>query len=132
MFKLTDNLSVSADKCQYILGKPRQTTRKGVECTILDDLTYHTTMASVLRHAIETEMHMKVADYRSIATLREYYEEYNRLVTHFESVIKEQAVEIKELSVVVEKPSGASRSLDIFVREIENLLFNLKNEAEEV
>lgn len=78
MIQLTDNLFVTADERNYIVGKPRGKASKG--SLLLSP--YFTTMAQAVRYAVSQALKERVAN-DQITTLRQFLEEQERLQTDF-------------------------------------------------
>lgn len=82
MIKLTNDLYISSDERQYILGKPRQRSAEGGERITLDFPTYHAKIADALKAATSRIIRDKVAD-GSITTLNEYITELRQINDEF-------------------------------------------------
>lgn len=79
MIQLTDNLVVTADQYQYIVGTPRTRPDKGIT---IDKPRYYTTLAGAVKAAVSQAMRDKVAD-GTITTLRGWLDEYRKITDEF-------------------------------------------------
>lgn len=79
MIQLTDNLVVTADQYQYIVGTPRTRPDKGIT---IDKPRYYTTLAGAVKAAVSQAMRDKVAD-GTITTLRGWLDEYQKITNEF-------------------------------------------------
>lgn len=79
MIQLTDNLFVTADERNYIVGKPRGKASKG---SLLLSPSYFTAMAQAARCAVSQALKERAANGR-ITTLRQFVEEQDRLQADF-------------------------------------------------
>lgn len=79
MIQLTDNLFVTADERNYIVGKPRGKASKG---SLLLSPSYFTAMAQAVRCAVSQALKERAANGR-ITTLRQFVEEQDRLQADF-------------------------------------------------
>ena len=79
MIQLTDNLVVTADQYQYIVGTPRTRPDKGIT---IDKPRYYTTLAGAVKAAVSQAMRDKVAD-GTITTLRGWLDEYQKITDEF-------------------------------------------------
>lgn len=79
MIQLTDNLVVTADQCQYIVGTPRTRPDKGIT---IDKPRYYTTLTGAVKAAVSQAMRDKVAD-GTITTLRGWLDEYRKITDEF-------------------------------------------------
>lgn len=79
MIQLTDNLFVTADERNYIVGKPREKASKG---SLLLSPSYFTTITQAVRYAVSRALKEQVAN-NQITTLRQFVEEQERLQAEF-------------------------------------------------
>ena len=79
MIQLTDNLVVTADQYQYIVGTPRTRPDKGIT---IDKPRYYTTLAGAVKAAVSQAMRDKVAD-GTVTTLRDWLDEYQKITDEF-------------------------------------------------
>lgn len=86
MIKLTDRLSVTADKHQYIVGTPRQITQKsgGAPVTKLDNPRYCKTLAQALRVAVGLEMRRGIES-GELETLTDFALRLDQITADFEA-----------------------------------------------
>jgi len=79
MIKLSDDLVITSDDNQYIVGKPRERLgKKGQKYIECYNPRYYTTFSATLRHAVDIIMRQKVAK-DEITTLRDYVSELKRV-----------------------------------------------------
>lgn len=62
MIQLTDNLVVTADQYQYIVGTPRTRPDKGIT---IDKPRYYTTLAGAVKGAISQAMRKRMGEDRT-------------------------------------------------------------------
>lgn len=89
MIYLNERLAITADKCQYILGTPRERPRacgEGTE-TIMANPSYHRTLIQALRAAVQREMRRGVES-GDIQSLRNYAEQLEANANDLEAKIK--------------------------------------------
>ncbi|SCI04444.1 Uncharacterised protein [uncultured Ruminococcus sp.] len=79
MIQLTDNLFVTADERNYIVGTARQRADRGI---VMDSPSYFTTMSQAVRYAVSLALKERVAN-DQITTLRQFVEEQERLRAEF-------------------------------------------------
>lgn len=84
MIQLTKDLVLIADSECYVVGKPGKSRGKGPE---LIKPKYYTTVAQAVRGALAITMRQRVAD-GSIATLRQFIEEQERLQDEFKQLLE--------------------------------------------
>jgi hypothetical protein len=87
MIRLTDNLVITADEHQYIVGRPPERRDKaGNVSTEIKNPSYCTSLSSALKNAVMRAMREGVAA-NKITTLRQYLDEQQRLQDSFERSI---------------------------------------------
>lgn len=79
MIQLTDNLVVTADQYQYIVGTPRE---DGVKHGKLRNPRYYSTLAGAVKGAVSQAMRKRVED-GTITTLRGWLDEYRKITDEF-------------------------------------------------
>ena len=79
MIQLTDNLFVTADERNYIVGITRQRAGRGI---VMDSPSYLTTMSQAVRYAVSLALKERVAN-DQITTLHQFVEEQERLQAEF-------------------------------------------------
>lgn len=79
MIQLTDNVAVTADQYQYIVGTPRTRPDKGIT---INKPRYYTTLAGAVKGALSQALRDKVAD-GTITTLRGWLDEYQKITNEF-------------------------------------------------
>ena len=79
MIQLTDNLFVTADERNYIVGTARQRAGRGI---VMDSPSYFTAMAQAVRYAVSQALKERAAN-DQITTLRQFAEEQERLQADF-------------------------------------------------
>ena len=84
MIQLTDNLVVTADQYQYIVGTPRTRPDKGIT---IDKPRYYTTLAGAVKGALSQALRAKVSD-GTIPTLRGWLDEYQKITAEFTELVK--------------------------------------------
>lgn len=84
MIQLTDNLVVTADQYQYIVGTPRTRPDKGIT---IDKPRYYTTLAGAVKGALSQALRDKVAD-GTVTTLRGWLDEYQKITDAFTELVK--------------------------------------------
>lgn len=86
MIKLTERLSVTADKYQYIVGTPKERRRNAGEGTetVMVDPKYCRTLAQALRVAIGLEMRRGVES-GELTTLADFAKRLEMVTEDFES-----------------------------------------------
>lgn len=82
MIRLTDNLAITADDLQYIVGTPRQRADGRL---VMRNPRYYTNLAQAVRAAVVRAVRQKVAS-EEITTLRGCIDEMERLTREFEKL----------------------------------------------
>ena len=84
MIQLTDNLAITADDMQYIVGKPRQ---KADGTFRIDSPRYYPNLAQAVQSAVMRALRQKVAR-DEITTLRGCIDEMEHLTREFQKLIE--------------------------------------------
>lgn len=84
MIQLTDNLVVTADQYQYIVGTPRTRPDKGIT---IDKPRYYTTLAGAVKGTLSQALRDKVPD-GTVTTLRGWLDEYQKITDEFTELVK--------------------------------------------
>ena len=87
MIQLTENLAVTADDLQYIVGRPIQRERNGSQVIEIRRPRYCPTLAGAVKYAVDQALRDKVAE-NEITTLREFLSEYHHINEEFRSLLK--------------------------------------------
>lgn len=86
MIQINDDLAITADGYQYILGKPVARPRKGAQNVEIKNPRYFPTMGKAINGALSQAMRSKVAD-GSIQTLKTWLDEYAALQERFRELL---------------------------------------------
>ena len=88
MIKLNDDLVITADEYQYIVGRPRQRADKiGGQVIWIDNPSYYSTIAGALKEAVAGAMRKSVAN-GNITTLHDFLVEQQRLQEDFAKLVE--------------------------------------------
>lgn len=88
MIQLTDKIVVTADEHQFIVGRPRQRTRKdGNQAIGIDSPSYFTSLSNAVKFAVTQSMRDSVAN-GTITTLREFIAEQERVQNEFARLLE--------------------------------------------
>jgi hypothetical protein len=89
VLRITDNLVIMADDCQYVVGKPRNWTNKAGKAVVVigSDRKYFTDLSSAAKWAINKTMRDKVRS-NVITELRDFAAEQKRMLDEFAELLK--------------------------------------------
>ena len=82
MIQITEDLAITADGYQYILGKPVARPRKGAQSVEIKNPRYFPTMGHAINGALSQAMRSNVAD-GNIQVLKSWLNEYAALQERF-------------------------------------------------
>lgn len=87
MIQLTENLAVTADDLQYIVGRPIQRERNGSQVIEIRRPRYCPTLAGAVKYAVDQALRDKVAA-DEITTLQEFLMEHKQIDKAFRKLLE--------------------------------------------